>query len=489
MLMTSLPNLGHLPTRDAFHATLLSLCQTFNSSSCPLIIVHSDSGSGGRAEESWMDRERGGRESSADVVGNDVKLGPWCAEVDFLPLAPTFVTKALNRVISLAIPDAAKRPSPGAVQLIAQSSHGDLRSSINSLQVLCTGSALKSSKKRKTDGDGKPSKATGRGSRGGKGAKIDVSEEIRAALDAVTRREQSLNLFHALGKVFYNKRLGDPRTDQEDAEELDVIRKLPPDDPLPEHLEDYQRSKSLVQMEAFTGTIPIDASTFALWIHSNIPSFCGEVDEMSEILDSFCAADVMRTDDDIWQSSPQAIAYALHLTVRGSLMGLPSPVIRANQKVTKPLFFDSYRLERSNASLLDVARGHFARKAVASSADWVDGLVDDNHAVPWGGLVSKDVLARELVPMAVKVQTLSRTPLLPVSVQPLVLPPFSNTGRRGGVELKDDDQVDDADPLDIEMAGEDGLGAPEASHWDTEADVKDKEELGWLADDDIEDWD
>lgn len=25
-------------------------------------------------------------------------------------------------------------------------------------------------------------------------------------LDAVTRREQSLNLFHALGKVFYNKR-------------------------------------------------------------------------------------------------------------------------------------------------------------------------------------------------------------------------------------------------------------------------------------------
>lgn len=82
MLMTSLPNLGHLPTREAFHATLLSLCQTFNSSSCPLIIVHSDSGSGGRAEESWMDRERGGRESSADVVGNDVKLGPWCAEVE-----------------------------------------------------------------------------------------------------------------------------------------------------------------------------------------------------------------------------------------------------------------------------------------------------------------------------------------------------------------------------------------------------------------------
>lgn len=84
---------------------------------------------------------------------------------------------------------------------------------------------------------------------------------------------------------------------------------------------------------------------------------------------------------------------------------------RANQKVTKPQFFDSYRLERSNASLLDVARGHFAKKAVASSVDWADGLVDDENAVPWGGLLSKDILAREFVPMAVKVQTLSKREL------------------------------------------------------------------------------
>lgn len=80
-------------------------------------------------------------------------------------------------------------------------------------------------------------------------------------------------------------------------------------------------------------------------------------------------------------------------------------------------------------------------------------------------------------------------PLLPASVQPLVLPPFSNASVRGGVELREEDQVGDSDPLDVEMAGEDGLGAPEASHWDTEADAKDKEELGWLEDDDIEDWD
>lgn len=96
----------------------------------------------------------------------------------FLSLAPTFLTKALNRVLGLAISDPAKRPSPGAVQLISLSANGDLRSAINSLQMLCSGSVLKN-KKRKT-GESRE-KATGRGSRGGRGTKVDVSDEIRAA--------------------------------------------------------------------------------------------------------------------------------------------------------------------------------------------------------------------------------------------------------------------------------------------------------------------
>lgn len=90
--------------------------------------------------------------------------------------------------------------------------------------------------------------------------KLLVVAQSDASLDAVTRREQSLNLFHALGKVFYNKSeckpklkltpgLGDPSQDKEDAELLSTIEKLPPDDPLPEHLATYDRRKSLVQME------------------------------------------------------------------------------------------------------------------------------------------------------------------------------------------------------------------------------------------------
>lgn len=79
----------------------------------------------------------------------------------------------------MAIQDPALQPPTGAIQLIAQS-NGDLRSAINSLQMLSSGKSLKAmAKKRKTDAP--RSKATGRGSRGGKGAKVDLSDEIRTA--------------------------------------------------------------------------------------------------------------------------------------------------------------------------------------------------------------------------------------------------------------------------------------------------------------------
>lgn len=83
LLLTTLPNMSHPPARNAFHATLLRFCQDFSSLSCPLVIVDSEAGSGGKAEESWMDRDRGGREGALELVGNKgVKDGPWCQEIE-----------------------------------------------------------------------------------------------------------------------------------------------------------------------------------------------------------------------------------------------------------------------------------------------------------------------------------------------------------------------------------------------------------------------
>ncbi|WWC69257.1 uncharacterized protein I206_103195 [Kwoniella pini CBS 10737] len=492
ILLTALPHLSHMPTREAFHASLLTFCQNFNKLSCPMVIVHSDAGSGGRAEESWMDRERGGREGSLEVLGREVRDGPWCQEIDFLSLAPTFLNKALMRVLQTAVPRALDRPSHATVKLIALSSNGDLRSAINTLQMLCSGRKEVKGRKRKAMGEDEEDQSEsrkrggGKGSRGGKGAKLDVNKDLRAVLDAVTRNEQSLNLFHALGRVFYNKRLDDPNMEDEDQELLDRIRKLPSDEPLPSHLQQFTRRKSLVQVESFIPTIPIDASSFALWLHQSFPNYCSDIEEVSAGLDELCSADIMRTDDDIWQSSSQAISYALHLSVRGLLISLPSPVPRRSQKVNKPHFFESYKLERDNTSALAHVAGYITRKGIVASNAFADGDVRDEGV--WGGMIDKRVLAGDLVPMMVKLQGLSGRPILPSSAQTLCLPLYSSLNRNS-MELTAKDDVDMDEEYEASIAENDGLDFfKQQQAWDDELDQK-EEENDWLLDDDIDDFD
>ena len=98
----------------------------------------------------------------------------------FLPLAPTFVTKALTRVLSLAIPSISKRPLQSAIQLIALSCNGDLRSAVNSLQLMCSRSLTDFKKRKRIAEDELKPKKKGLGSHGGKGMKVDVSDDLRA---------------------------------------------------------------------------------------------------------------------------------------------------------------------------------------------------------------------------------------------------------------------------------------------------------------------
>ena len=77
--------------------------------------------------------------------------------------------------------------SKDVLELIADSSNGDIRSAVMALQFACTPTAPSGKSKTK---DKKSRKVS----------------DARAVLEAVTRREQSLALFHLVGKVLYNKR-------------------------------------------------------------------------------------------------------------------------------------------------------------------------------------------------------------------------------------------------------------------------------------------
>jgi cell cycle checkpoint protein len=83
-------------------------------------------------------------------------------------------------------------PSKEVLDIVVQSSNGDIRSAVMALQFACTADAISAKAKpgkRKSPDD-----------------ETATKESTRAFLECITRREHSLALFHLLGKVFYNKR-------------------------------------------------------------------------------------------------------------------------------------------------------------------------------------------------------------------------------------------------------------------------------------------
>ena len=99
----------------------------------------------------------------------------------FNPIAPTLLRKALQLLLDKHF-DARSTlyPSRDVQDVIVDSANGDIRSAIMALQFASV-VELPTAKRK------------------GKGTKM--------VMEVVTRREQSLQLFHLLGKVLYNKRV------------------------------------------------------------------------------------------------------------------------------------------------------------------------------------------------------------------------------------------------------------------------------------------
>jgi cell cycle checkpoint protein len=74
-------------------------------------------------------------------------------------------------------------PSKETLDIVIETSNGDIRSAIMALQFSCVVEMS-----------------------GGKGRRKSASgSSMKQVLEAVTRREQSLHLFHLIGRVLYNK--------------------------------------------------------------------------------------------------------------------------------------------------------------------------------------------------------------------------------------------------------------------------------------------
>ncbi|EIN04674.1 P-loop containing nucleoside triphosphate hydrolase protein [Punctularia strigosozonata HHB-11173 SS5] len=354
ILLEDLPNVLHQGTQEAIHGALRTFVRSEAQLRTPMVVIVSDAGVRGEDVDDTGQGESGGywrsrSHSTLDVrtvLPSDLLNGPYVTQIAFNPIAPTLLKKALQALLGAACAHnkAAGRVSKDVLDLIVQTTNGDIRSAVMALEFACTAEVISetTSAKKRRRGHNKHT-------------------DQRGVFEAVTRRESSLALFHLLGKVFYNKRKGDAPSGNaskaDAAREAELDARLANPSPLPAHLAAHERRASRVDVPLLYADSPIDSSLFSLYVHQNYTQFCETMEECDGVADILSLVDVGNS------MVRQANPHRFHLVALGTLHSLPSPVPRRGQKLSKPLYFDNLHKERD------------CRSAVEDVRHWLDALV------------------------------------------------------------------------------------------------------------------
>ncbi|RDH29165.1 Rad17 cell cycle checkpoint protein-domain-containing protein [Aspergillus welwitschiae] len=307
---------------------------------------------------------------------------PKTSILDFNSIAPTYMYKALHLVLEKEARLSKRERFPGPAILHNISTIGDIRSAISSLEFVCMNSGgFKKFPPPKT--------------KNSKGSSIPLTPLERETLDLITQREASLGLFHAVGKIMYNKRV-----DAGSTEDAQVV--LPPD-----YLSHHKRPQlSQVCVNELVDEAGTDNQTFISALHENYvpscngPSFTDYLDGcIGALSDSdmlsfdtrgrskFGLAGVSRYNSGSDSLRQEDLSY--QVATRGILFALPSPVKRSawsnngsnhTRSAYKMLFPASLRLLRDmeeiqdlidiwSAKLLDPSISGFKPEGAASLSD------------------------------------------------------------------------------------------------------------------------
>ncbi|RHZ46265.1 putative cell cycle checkpoint protein Rad17 [Aspergillus thermomutatus] len=264
------------------------------------------------------------------LLGPDILSHPGTTIIDFNAIAPTFMFKALELVLEKHTRRFKSSKGPGPAILRSLSEIGDIRSAISSLEFLC----LQCERFEKY-----PSPKATRTGRGN----ISLAPVEKEALQTITYRESSLGLFHAVGKIVYNKREGISSA---------------PDNPRPPRPPDHlchcdRPTVSLVPVNDLLEQSGTDTQTFISALYENyIPSCDGPdfVDCINGCIEALSDSDFLSANYKTSQGSSSRGTYkaalgldmmrqdelSYQVAARGLLFSLPSPVKRriasTNQK-------------------------------------------------------------------------------------------------------------------------------------------------------------
>lgn len=265
------------------------------------------------------------------LLGPEILHHPGVNVIEFNAIAPTLLAKALDLIVLKESRKSGRRKTPGPLVLKRLGEIGDVRSAIGSLEFLCIrgdetgdwGSKVTFTKGKKV------SKAT------------PLTKMEQDSLELVSRREATLGIFHAVGKVVYNKRDELPRND-----DVEV---------LPEFMEDRARPRrSQVMIEELIDETGTDTQTFIAALHENYILSCdaapSDMNSFSDLhhvngcLDALSDSDLLCP---LWDGSFNSAGFGgaiggrgsggdvlrqdelcFQIAVRGILFSLPYPVRR-----------------------------------------------------------------------------------------------------------------------------------------------------------------
>jgi len=261
------------------------------------------------------------------LLGAEVLQHPGVGIIEFNAMAPTLLAKALELIVQKESRKSGRKSTPGPLVLKKLGEIGDVRSAIGSLEFLCL--------RGDVDGNWGSKVAFVKTKKSKEAVPLTKMEE--QSLELVTRREASLGIFHAVGRVVYNKR-DDPA---ESSLQHQAVERLPG------FLSQHSRPmKSQVPVDELIDEMGTDTQTFIAALHENYILSCeappsaidiSTIDHINSCLDFLSDSDLLSPSwEKSFGSSLNGTAgdilrqdeVSFQVAVRGLLFSLPHPVKR-----------------------------------------------------------------------------------------------------------------------------------------------------------------
>lgn len=259
------------------------------------------------------------------LLGPEILTHPGVSVIEFNPIAATFMTKALDLIVVKEARKTGRKKTVGPQVIQRLTELGDIRSAVSSLEFLCL-------RGDETEGWGAKVNFTKK-----KAPKAlhdkPMTQMEQESLEMVTQRESTLGIFHAVGRVVYNKRhLEDPNKP--------VVQP-------PNFFPERRRPKaSEVDIETLIDELGTDTQTFVAALHENYVLSC-DAGDGEETLDCINGSIDALSDADLLSSGRFGVSgfgrrnfqgtsadnlrqdeMSFQASVRGLLYNLPNPVKR-----------------------------------------------------------------------------------------------------------------------------------------------------------------